>query len=320
MSAIENARGALDAINDNTSFGDGGIDSRVLTGIEDALRDLIAEHERLTGERDDAVKEARMRRSESGDFERERDEAVASLDARWEHSDHTAAKYYRRMRAAESKVDRLAEALEGSEQCRLAGERKLAEAQDRLTAPPTDDEREAMRRAVASVLWNAGNYPETVQARLLGQSVAPLVAKVTDALHAAGFRRPERQMRQADFEKAVLWERTRQIEKGYDAAHDDAHGLDHLLMWSQVYAGRGEQIKAHALVQAAREYIARHPQGPITEEWEYGIRADGDDEPYSDHSDDLDWLLDGVSDFDGHIVRRRKAGSWEPVEAARGAS
>lgn len=36
------------------------------------------------------------------------DEATESLDARWEHSDHTAAKYYRRMREAEDGAERLA--------------------------------------------------------------------------------------------------------------------------------------------------------------------------------------------------------------------
>lgn len=62
------------------------------------------------------------------------------------------------------------------------------------------------------------------------------------------------------FNKAVLFERGRQAAKGYDNAHDDAHGLDHLLMWSQRYAARGEHVKAQALVQAAREYLGRHPQ------------------------------------------------------------
>lgn len=65
------------------------------------------------------------------------------------------------------------------------------------------------------------------------------------------------EMSQEEFEKAVLWERTRQIEMGYDAKHDDEHGLDHLLSWAQDYARRGEQVKSWALVEAARELIAR---------------------------------------------------------------
>jgi hypothetical protein len=63
----------------------------------------------------------------------------------------------------------------------------------------------------------------------------------------------------------------------------------------------------------------------ITDEWEYGIAADGDDhEPYTDHYSSIEDMSD---EFDGslaredeHLVRRRKAGPWEPVEAARDAS
>lgn len=36
---------------------------------------------------------------------RERDEAVASLDARWEHSEHATAKYYRKMREAQRELE-----------------------------------------------------------------------------------------------------------------------------------------------------------------------------------------------------------------------
>lgn len=52
-------------------------------------------------------------------------------------------------------------------------------------------------------------------------------------------------------------------------------------------------------------------------EWEYGIRADGDDEPWSDISDDLDWLVSETTSGPGfehsEVVRRRKAGPWLPV-------
>ena len=56
----------------------------------------------------------------------------------------------------------------------------------------------------------------------------------------------------------------------------------------------------------------KHPEP----EWEYGIRAEGDTEPWSDHSDDLDWLLDNASGNMGmsdYAVQRTKAGPWEPV-------
>lgn len=64
------------------------------------------------------------------------------------------------------------------------------------------------------------------------------------------------------FNQAVMIERGRQAAKGYDASHDDQHGLDHLLMWSQRYAARGEHVKAQALVQAAREYLTRNTPKP----------------------------------------------------------
>lgn len=56
----------------------------------------------------------------------------------------------------------------------------------------------------------------------------------------------------------------------------------------------------------------KHPE-PVVE---YGIRAEGDTDPWSDHSDDLDWLLDNASEHMGmsdYAVQRTKAGPWEPV-------
>lgn len=48
---------------------------------------------------------------------------------------------------------------------------------------PTDDELHGqVRTAVQAVLWNASNYPANVQARMLGQDVSPLTAKVTGAI------------------------------------------------------------------------------------------------------------------------------------------
>ena len=51
--------------------------------------------------------------------------------------------------------------------------------------------------------------------------------------------------------------------------------------------------------------------------WEYGLRADGDDEPYSDIYRSREALAD---EFDGslswqdeHLVRRRAAGPWVEV-------
>jgi len=54
-------------------------------------------------------------------------------------------------------------------------------------------------------------------------------------------------------------------------------------------------------------------------EWEYGLRMAGDEEPYSDISEDLDWLLDGgLATVDEQVVRRRKAGPWEKLPTTTG--
>jgi len=43
---------------------------------------------------------------------------------------------------------------------------------------------EEIRAAVGGVLWPVSNYPERVQARMLGQDIGPLRDKVTDAVVA----------------------------------------------------------------------------------------------------------------------------------------
>lgn len=56
----------------------------------------------------------------------------------------------------------------------------------------------------------------------------------------------------------------------------------------------------------------QHPEPEI----EYGIQFEGDSEPWSDYSDDLDWLLEHAADHMGmsdYAVKRTKAGPWEPV-------
>jgi len=56
---------------------------------------------------------------------------------------------------------------------------------------------------------------------------------------------------------AIMRERAAQIEKGYDAAHDDAHGREHLVYQAQWYAMRGEVLKAAAMLVALAEYDSR---------------------------------------------------------------
>ena len=58
-------------------------------------------------------------------------------------------------------------------------------------------------------------------------------------------------------------------------------------------------------------------------EWEYALQADGDDEPWSDWYESRELLADNLDALaardDERLVRRRKAGPWEPVEEARDA-
>ena len=53
---------------------------------------------------------------------------------------------------------------------------------------PTLEDRLAAERAIGAVLFNVRNFPEKAQVRLLGQDMAPLNEKLTDAVLAAGFR------------------------------------------------------------------------------------------------------------------------------------
>lgn len=53
---------------------------------------------------------------------------------------------------------------------------------------PTLEDRLAAERAIGAVLFNVSNFPEKAQVRLLGQDMAPLNDKLTDAVLSAGFR------------------------------------------------------------------------------------------------------------------------------------
>ncbi len=52
-------------------------------------------------------------------------------------------------------------------------------------------------------------------------------------------------------------QRERQIAMGFDAAHDDAHGREHLIEGAKSYAVRGELVKAAAMVMALSHYDER---------------------------------------------------------------
>lgn len=91
------------------------------------------------------------------------------------------------------------------------------------------------------------------------------------------------------------------------AAHDAEVRADEAAHWAQAVIDSGQQGERIGAARAG--VVAEEP------EWEYGIRAEGDDEPYTDHSDDPDWLCDQITPEHGDaIVRRRKAGPWVSVQ------
>lgn len=70
------------------------------------------------------------------------------------------------------------------------------------------------------------------------------------------------------------------------------------------------------VVEAEREQSAEWEAARETE-WEYGIRDEGEDGPFTDHYESISAMSD---DFDGflaqrgeEIIRRRKTGPWLPV-------
>jgi hypothetical protein len=74
-----------------------------------------------------------------------------------------------------------------------------------------------------------------------------------------------------EFGAAIQAERQRQVEKGYDAAHDRDHGLKHLLNWAIDYARRGKSVESAALILAALERV---PESPAEVPADEGTLAD----------------------------------------------
>jgi len=75
---------------------------------------------------------------------------------------------------------------------------------------------------------------------------------------------PREQMTVDQFREAVGAERASHVTRGYDTAHDRAHGVPHLLRWAIDYASRGEAVKSGALIVAAlslSESLAREERG-----------------------------------------------------------
>lgn len=94
------------------------------------------------------------------------------------------------------------------------------------------------------------------------------------------------------------------------------------LVQSALKSLREEMSNVAAAGWAAIDAEAR--AGVVAEEpeWEYGIRDEGANEPFTDHYDSIDAMSE---EFDGflaqkgeEVARRRKAGPWVPVEQGEG--
>lgn len=137
---------------------------------------LIAEARGFAGASDSA--RATLLRDLADALEREckRAESLAvDLDARWEHSDHLTAKYYRRMRAAERALE-LAEKAHASTVSRFMTEDGL---RTWVADTPTDDEREALELiAEAKQLLSPGGYVPPRVNRLCGRLADALEARI----------------------------------------------------------------------------------------------------------------------------------------------
>lgn len=58
---------------------------------------------------------------------------------------------------------------------------------------------------------------------------------------------------------AVRRARNEQVsEHGYDADHDDDHGIEHLILQSLEYIRKGEDVKAGAMILAMESWMKRH--------------------------------------------------------------
>lgn len=110
-------------------------------------------------------------------------------------------------------------------------------------------------------------------------------------------------MSENEVRAAAVREAKRYIERIYRRG---LQSRDSVLMDLEAIAERMEQGMT---ARGSTRVVAEEP------EWEYGIRAEGDDDPYTDHSDDPDWLCDQTTPEPGDaIVRRRKASPWAPIE------
>ena len=93
-------------------------------------------------------------------------------------------------------------------------------------------------------------------------------------------------------------ERARQVEHGYDDAHDAEKGIAHLLNWAIDYARRGNNLAAATMVRCA----LRLERGPVTEPCEWCPEQ---------HTGFAEWQGDGLAH--PSCAREGHGSNFEPV-------
>ena len=202
-----------------------------------------------------------------------------------------------RIEALEAERDELAQAVEMGEaisdvggyrvlyenQARVADvlSRSLDRAEARL-ARLTDDERlDVIRDLLGGWPIGSGYYQTTVG----GDEAREMADAILEAFRAAA---ADDSADRTVYDE-VRAERHRQIERGYDAKHDDEHGIDHLTGWAQSYVardtGRVGLVKAAALMVAAIEAHDR------------AVAADEEYDPTNpDHVAQVEVLADAITE------------------------
>ncbi|GAB3125841.1 hypothetical protein [Glaciibacter psychrotolerans] len=110
-------------------------------------------------------------------------------------------------------------------------------------------DREELARAIGGVLFNVSNFPKPAQARLLGQDMKPLKDKFTDAILAAGFRKPAEP--ESEDQRIEAWEAIARHPFFRECYETDGTLLDAMLAKLST------------------------PAEPVTVEWEYGAGLNG---------------------------------------------
>ena len=141
-----------------------------------------------------------------------------------------------------------------------------------MTTPSTDDEREALVKVLE---WHITSY-----------EVRSILADTILASDVWRNRQPGPIPSVDEFTATLSEVRAHQIAGGYDAAHDDEHGIRRILNWAIDYARRGRSDDSAGMIVAALELLDR--QGPITDaQVEAAARALWENDDYSNF--DTSW-------------------------------